>query len=170
MWRHLQRLRELPVVSKSLGALQGTHGFVQKFFEGQAPSQYRLKGNKYSHHYGAPKRQSDGPNLAPYLAGAVLTGMAVFFVVLPISFNRSYAASKQKYEAFARENGELLDRQFDRPRLSQEARPCPPGASSRVRIADEKGLRRLETFVFRKSRCSKCCKAEQSRAKQDLLQ
>lgn len=97
--------------------LAGTHGFVQKFFQGkadrereradlfisfhifsEAPSQYRLKGKKYSQHYGAPKR-SDAPNLAPYLAGAVLTGMAVFFVVLPISFNRSYAASKQKYEA-----------------------------------------------------------------------
>ncbi|CAK9088018.1 unnamed protein product [Durusdinium trenchii] len=83
---------EVKAVQSSWNAVKGVHGFIQqKFFEGE------------------------GPNMAPYIAGAVMTGLAVFFIVLPISFNRNYAASKQRYEAFARENAEIFERQFDSP-------------------------------------------------------
>ncbi|CAK9094745.1 Reverse transcriptase domain-containing protein [Durusdinium trenchii] len=115
---------EVKAVQSSWNAVKGVHGFIQqKFFEGEAPTLYRLKGNKYSHCYGAPKRGTKGPNMAPYIAGAVMTGLAVFFIVLPISFNRNYAASKQRYEAFARENAEIFERQFDRGQFSREGRP-----------------------------------------------
>eukprot|EP00440_Ansanella_granifera_P053539 gb/GFBE01058044.1/.p1 GENE.gb/GFBE01058044.1/~~gb/GFBE01058044.1/.p1 ORF type:complete len:148 (+),score=36.42 gb/GFBE01058044.1/:1-444(+) len=117
---------EVPLkVAKTLGsAVKGTHGFVQrKLFEGEAPTLYRLKGNKYAHCYGAPKRDEKNLQyLAPYLTGAVLTGMAIFFIVIPISFNSNYEASKKKYEAFARENPHLLENQYDRGQFSREGR------------------------------------------------
>eukprot|EP00434_Breviolum_minutum_P021074 symbB.v1.2.018594.t1/scaffold1489.1/size143467/2 len=115
----LVQANDSKVVQRTFGAIKGLHGAVQKkFFEGEAPAMYRLKGNKYSHHYGAPKR-AQGVNAAPYLAGAVIAGMGVFFIVLPISFNRSYDASKQRYEAFAKENQDMLERQFDRGQFSR---------------------------------------------------
>eukprot|EP00930_Biecheleria_cincta_P105866 TRINITY_DN98919_c0_g1_i1.p1 TRINITY_DN98919_c0_g1~~TRINITY_DN98919_c0_g1_i1.p1 ORF type:complete len:169 (-),score=33.50 TRINITY_DN98919_c0_g1_i1:169-618(-) len=117
---------EAPVkVAKALGsAVKGTHGFIQKrLFEGEAPTLYRLKGDKYAHCYGAPKRSDQSLQwLAPYLAGGVLTGMAVFFIVIPISFNRSYEASKKQYESFARENEHLLAGQYDRGQSARERR------------------------------------------------
>ncbi|CAE7513351.1 unnamed protein product, partial [Symbiodinium sp. CCMP2456] len=89
-----------------------------------APTLYRLKANKYAHCYGAPQRGAGRSlqHLAPYLAGAVLAGLAVFFVVIPVSFNRSYEASKKRYEDFARKNSEhaeMLERQFDRGQFSR---------------------------------------------------
>jgi hypothetical protein len=122
--RAVARVSELKAVQSSWGFVKGFHEAVQKkFFEGEAPAMYRLKGNKYSHHYGAPKRSNKAPNVAPYLAAAVIAGMGVFFIVLPISFNRSYAASKQRYEAFAKDNADILERQFDRGQFAREGRP-----------------------------------------------
>mmetsp|Transcript_10924 Transcript_10924/g.20583 ORF Transcript_10924/g.20583 Transcript_10924/m.20583 type:complete len:135 (-) Transcript_10924:14-418(-) len=117
-------LRDLKVVKAPWTAIKGAHGFVQKqIFEGEAPTLYRLKGNKYAHCYGAQKRGGTNlQHLAPYLASAVMAGMGVFFIVLPISFNSNYAASKKQYEAFAKENAELLDRQFDRGQFSRGGR------------------------------------------------
>ena len=109
-------------------ALKDAHGFVQrKLFEGEAPTLYRLKANKYAHCYGAPKRGAGAgkmaQHLAPYLAAGVLAGLAVFFIAIPISFNRSYEASKQRYEAYLRtagaEQAELLERQFDRGQFAR---------------------------------------------------
>ena len=127
--RAVARVSELKAVQSSWGFVKGFHEAVQKkFFEGEAPAMYRLKGNKYSHHYGAPKRSNKAPNVAPYLAAAVIAGMGVFFIVLPISFNRSYAASKQRYEAFAKDNADILERQFDRGQFAREGRPKVWGA------------------------------------------
>eukprot|EP00933_Yihiella_yeosuensis_P072210 TRINITY_DN80544_c0_g1_i1.p1 TRINITY_DN80544_c0_g1~~TRINITY_DN80544_c0_g1_i1.p1 ORF type:complete len:149 (+),score=35.87 TRINITY_DN80544_c0_g1_i1:48-449(+) len=102
-------------------AVKGTHGFVQKkLFEGEAPTLYRLKGNKYSHCYGAQKRDEQNMQwLAPYLASGVLAGMFLAFVVVPISFQRNYSATKKQYEAFARQNEEMLTNQFDRGQFSK---------------------------------------------------
>ncbi|CAE8673988.1 unnamed protein product [Polarella glacialis] len=101
-------------------AVKATHGFVQKkMFTGEAPTLYRLKGNKYAHCYGSQKRDDKNlEHLAPYLAAAVLTGMALFFIVVPISFNSNYNASKKQYEAFAKENADMLERQYDRGQFS----------------------------------------------------
>ena len=121
----MSKLQAWRAVQAPWKAVKRAHGFIQKtLFEGEAPTLYRLKANKYAHCYGAPKRGANRSlqHLAPYLAGAVLAGMATFFVVLPLSFNRSYEASKQRYEAFARQNAqhaELLERQYDRGQFAR---------------------------------------------------
>ncbi|CAE7388438.1 unnamed protein product [Symbiodinium natans] len=131
----MSKLQAWRAVQAPWKAVKRAHGFIQKtLFEGEAPTLYRLKANKYAHCYGAPKRGANRSlqHLAPYLAGAVLAGMATFFVVLPLSFNRSYEASKQRYEAFARQNAqhaELLERQYDRGQFARHPVACPLATS-----------------------------------------
>mmetsp|Transcript_31780 Transcript_31780/g.56113 ORF Transcript_31780/g.56113 Transcript_31780/m.56113 type:complete len:148 (-) Transcript_31780:96-539(-) len=101
------------------------HGAVhRRLFEGEAPSAYRLRANKYDWAYGSQKR-GDGKSmqhLTPYLTSGILASMAVFFIVFPMTFNRNYAESKKKYEKFARENADRLNTQFDRGQFSQTTR------------------------------------------------
>ncbi|CAJ1366994.1 unnamed protein product [Effrenium voratum] len=145
-------------VQGSWSAVKGAHGFVQrKFFEGEAPTLNRLKANKYRKYYGAPKRDGKGmTHLAPYLAGTVLAGMAVFFIVLPISFNKNYSDSKKRYEAFYREHADQLDRQFDRGQFARERRAgaSEPRENGEVsprtvhELVDLEARRQCRDFIF----------------------
>mmetsp|Transcript_21740 Transcript_21740/g.29407 ORF Transcript_21740/g.29407 Transcript_21740/m.29407 type:complete len:120 (-) Transcript_21740:131-490(-) len=100
------------------------HGVVQRrLFEGEAPTLYRLRANKYAHCYGAQKRESGNmQHLAPYLTTAVLGSMAVFFIAFPLAFQQNYSDSKRKYETFARQHADQLNTQFDRGQFSDSGR------------------------------------------------
>eukprot|EP00927_Polykrikos_kofoidii_P067324 TRINITY_DN62826_c0_g1_i1.p1 TRINITY_DN62826_c0_g1~~TRINITY_DN62826_c0_g1_i1.p1 ORF type:complete len:167 (+),score=17.56 TRINITY_DN62826_c0_g1_i1:89-589(+) len=107
-------------------AAKKVHGAVQKrLFEGEAPTLYRFRGDKYSHCYGAPKRDT-GKNmqhLAPYITTGVLACMGIFFIAMPIMHQQSYSDSKRRYEAFARQHSDALGTQFDRGQFSDMGRP-----------------------------------------------
>eukprot|EP00439_Symbiodinium_sp_Y106_P040477 s3445_g4.t5 len=127
-------------VSKMLQRGQGVHGTVQrKLFEGEAPTLYRLKANKYAHCYGAPQRGAGRglQHLAPYLAGAVLAGLAVFFVVIPVSFNRSYEASKKRYEELGFGAREKSAERLPPPHADSEVAAEVPGLSEVPSIPEE---------------------------------
>mmetsp|Transcript_56695 Transcript_56695/g.90149 ORF Transcript_56695/g.90149 Transcript_56695/m.90149 type:complete len:161 (+) Transcript_56695:62-544(+) len=104
------------------GAVRTVHGAVhRRFFEGEAPTLYRLRGNKYDHCYGSQKRGSgkDLSHLTPYVTGGVLASMGIFFIVFPMCFMGNYNESKRKYEKFAKEHADQLNTQFDRGQFSQ---------------------------------------------------
>uniref|UniRef100_A0A7S1FA46 Uncharacterized protein n=1 Tax=Noctiluca scintillans TaxID=2966 RepID=A0A7S1FA46_NOCSC len=131
-----KKLPESAVTSAKDGAgtvargAKRVHNAIQsKLFEGEAPTLYRFRGNKYAHCYGAPNRGANKSmqHLMPYFTTGILVSLAVFLIGFPIYFQRNYEASKRHYEKFVREHDKAdhLGRQFDRGRYSEMARDVP---------------------------------------------
>mmetsp|Transcript_115596 Transcript_115596/g.230436 ORF Transcript_115596/g.230436 Transcript_115596/m.230436 type:complete len:164 (-) Transcript_115596:102-593(-) len=113
--------------SSTWNTAKRVHGAIhERFFAGEAPTLYRLRGNKYSHCYGAQKRNDQSmQHVMPYITFGVLGAMLMLFVVFPLSFQRNYSESKKRYEAFARQNSDvtdMLNTQYDRGHFSEKGR------------------------------------------------
>jgi len=112
--------------SAAARAAKGAHHVVQdRLFKREAPTLYRLKGDKYSHCYGSPQRESQGTqsmeHLAPYITTGIMMSLGLFFVVFPLMFNQNYENTKKKYESFYREHEDQLNAQYDRGQFNRDA-------------------------------------------------